>query len=139
MTVANDCLNIITNINHQKTLFRQTWQPSLTNWNGQTCSTENSRKSSNLPLLLRLKWLEHELHFLFNCNLFDSLRSTFYRNISNRYPLFNNSDNKWKNSKKPSSYLTISILISTELQLLTYIHVWNIDKKLVFNYSLFLI
>ena len=44
-----------------------------------------------------LNEVEHELHFLFNCNLFDSLRSTFYRNISNRYPLFNNSDNKWKN------------------------------------------
>ena len=33
--------------------------------------------------------VEHELHFLFNCNLYDSLRFNFYRNISNRYPLFN--------------------------------------------------
>ena len=37
-----------------------------------------------------------ELHFLFNCNLYDSLRSNFYRNISNRYPLFNNFDNNEK-------------------------------------------
>ena len=36
--------------------------------------------------------------------------------------------------KKPSSYLTMSIIISTDLQLLTYIHVWNIDKNLFFNY-----
>ena len=39
--------------------------------------------------------------------------------------------------KKPSSYLTMSILISTDLQLFTYIHVWNIDKNLFFNYSLY--
>ena len=39
--------------------------------------------------------------------------------------------------KKPSSYLTISILISTDLQLLTHIHVWKKDKKLFFNYSLY--
>ena len=39
--------------------------------------------------------------------------------------------------KKPSSYLTMSILISTDLQLLTYIHVWNIDKNVFFNYSLY--
>ena len=39
--------------------------------------------------------------------------------------------------KKPSSYLTMSILISTDLQLLTYIHVWNVDKNVFFNYSLY--
>ena len=39
--------------------------------------------------------------------------------------------------KKPSSYSTMSILISTDLQLLTYIHVWNIDKNVFFNYSLY--
>ena len=39
--------------------------------------------------------------------------------------------------KKPSSCLTMSILISTDLQLLTYIHVWNINKNVFFNYSLY--
>ena len=39
--------------------------------------------------------------------------------------------------KKPYSCLTMSILISTDLQLLTYIHVWNIDKNVFFNYSLY--
>ena len=39
--------------------------------------------------------------------------------------------------KKPSSCLTMSVLISTDLQLLTHIHVWNIDKNLFFNYSLY--
>ena len=29
------------------------------------------------------------------------------------------------------------MLTSTDLQLLTYIHVWNIDKNLFFNYSLY--
>ena len=38
--------------------------------------------------------------------------------------------------KKPSSYLNMSILTSTDLQLLTYIHVWNIDKNVFFNLSL---
>ena len=36
-------------------------------------------------------------------------------------------------TKKPF----LSILISSDLQLLTYIHVWNIDKNLFFNYSLY--
>ena len=40
-------------------------------------------------------------------------------------------------TKKPSSCLTMSILISTDLQLLTYIHVWNIDKNVFFNYGLY--
>ena len=31
----------------------------------------------------------------------------------------------------------MSILISTDLQLLTYIHAWNIDRNLFFNYSLY--
>ena len=35
--------------------------------------------------------------------------------------------------KKSSSYLIMWILISTDLQLLTYIHMWNIDKNLFFN------
>ena len=39
--------------------------------------------------------------------------------------------------KKPSSYLKMLILTSTDLQLLTYIHVWNIDKNVFFNYSLY--
>ena len=37
--------------------------------------------------------------------------------------------------EKPSLYLIMSIFISTDLQLLKYIHVWNIDKKLFFHYS----
>ena len=37
-----------------------------------------------------LNWLQ------FNCNLYDSLRANYYRNISNRYPLFNNFDNNEK-------------------------------------------
>ena len=39
--------------------------------------------------------------------------------------------------KKPSSYLTKLILTFTGLQLLTYIHVWNIEKSLFFNFSLY--
>ena len=31
----------------------------------------------------------------------------------------------------------MSIVISTDLQLLRYIHVWNIDKNLFLNYSLY--
>ena len=31
--------------------------------------------------------------------------------------------------KKPSSYLIMWIFISTDLRLLTYIHVWHIDKN----------
>ena len=43
-----------------------------------------------------LNEVEHELLFLFNCNLHDILRSNFYRNISNRYPLLHNFDNNEK-------------------------------------------
>ena len=40
-----------------------------------------------------LNEVELELHFLFNCNLYDSFGSNFYRNITNRYPLVNNNFN----------------------------------------------
>ena len=41
--------------------------------------------------------------------------------------------------KKPSSYLTMSILISADFQLLTCSHVWNIDKNLFFNIIAFVL
>ena len=52
----------------------------------------------------------------------------FYRNISNREPLFDNFDN----NEKTLFILTMSILISTDFNYscLHIIHVWNIDKNL---------
>ena len=96
---------------------------------------EGVRNWENLRIcpFCHLNEIEKESHFLFNCNIYDSLQSNFYKNISNRQPLSNNFDN----NAKTCSYLTMSILISTDLQLLTYIYVWNIDKNLFFNYSLF--
>ena len=58
---------------------------------------------------------------------------TFTETLVIDTPFFSN----FTTIKKPSSYLTMSILISTDLQLLAYIHVWNIDKNLFFNYSLY--
>ena len=80
-----------------------------------------------------LNEVEHELLFLFNCNLYDILRSNFYRNISNRSPFCI----ILTTMNKSSSYLKMSILKSTDSQLLTYIHVWNIYRNLFFNYSLY--
>ena len=96
---------------------------------------EGGRNWENLRIcpFCHLNEVEHESHFLLNCNLYDNLRSNFYRNISNRYPPFI----ILTTMQKPSSYLTMSILTSTDLQLLTYIYVWNIDEHLFFNYSLF--
>ena len=61
-----------------------------------------------------LSEVEYELHFLFNCYLHDSLRSNLYRNIINGYPIFHNFDN----NEKTLFILTMSILISIDLQLL---------------------
>ena len=37
--------------------------------------------------------VEHELHFLFNCNLYDSLRSNFYRTLVLDTPIdFDNNE-----------------------------------------------
>ena len=63
-----------------------------------------------------LNKVEHELHFLFNCNLYDSLRSNFCRNISNRYLLFNDFDNNEKtlfifNNVDPHIYRLIASYI----------------------------
>ena len=41
--------------------------------------------------------------------------------------------------KKPSSYLTMSILISADFHLLTCSHVWNIDKNLFFHIIAFVL
>ena len=92
----SDCLNIITNINHKKTLnkFR------LGNHRLQIKTGKHTvpKTPENLRIcpFCHLNEVEHELHLLFNCNLYDSLRSNFYRNIGNRYLLFNNFDNNEK-------------------------------------------
>ena len=39
----------------------------------------------------------HQLHFLFNCNLYDSLRSNFYSDIRIGHPLFKNFNDNEKN------------------------------------------
>ena len=89
----SDCLNIITNINHKKTLnkFR------LGNHRLQIETGKHTvpKTPENLRIcpFCHLNEVEQELHLLFNCNLYDSLRSNFYRNIVNRYLLFNNFDN----------------------------------------------
>ena len=96
----SDCLNITTNINHKKTLnkFDRLGNHRL---QIETDSHTVPKTPKNLRIcpFCHLNEVEHELHFLFNCNLYDSLRSNVYRNISNRYPLFNNFDNlQWKTS-----------------------------------------
>ena len=80
--------------NSQKTLnkFR------LGNHRLQETGSHSRESSRNLLVcpFCHLNKVEHKLHLLFNCNLHDSLRSNFYRNISNGYPLFNNFDNNGK-------------------------------------------
>ena len=87
-----DCLNIITNINHKK------------HWiNSDLATIAYKLKRANIPKtqenlrricpFCHLNEVEQELHLLFNFNLYDSLRSNFYRKIGNRYLLFNNFDN----------------------------------------------
>ena len=127
----SDCLNIITNITYKKTLNKFRFGNHRLQIETGRHTAPKTPENLRICPFCHLNKVEHELHFLFNCNLYDSLRSNFYRNIINRYPLFNNFDN----NGKPASYLIMSIFISTDLQLLTYIHVWNIDKKLFFNYS----
>ena len=100
----------------------------------QSAAVIKGRLNLRIFPFCHLNEAEHELHFLFNCNLYDSLRSNFYRNSSNRYLLFNNFDNNEK-----TLFITMSILISTDVQPLLYVHVWNIEKNLFFNYSLYLI
>ena len=100
----------------------------------QSAAVIKGRVNLRICPFCHLNEAEHELHFLFNCNLYDSLRSNFYRNSSNRYLLFNNFDNNEK-----TLFITMSILISTDVQPLLYVHVWNIEKNLFFNYSLYLI
>ena len=80
-----------------------------------------------------LNEVEHELLFLFNCNLYDILRSNFYRNISNRYLLLYNFDNNEK-------ILFIFKNVDPQIYRLTaaYIHsCMEYIQKLVFNYSLY--
>ena len=59
---------------------------------------EGGRNWENLRIcpFCHLNEIEKESHFLFNYNIYDSLQSNFYKNISNRQPLFNNLDNNAK-------------------------------------------
>ena len=59
---------------------------------------EGGRNWENLRIcpFCHLNEIEKESHFLLNCNIYDSLQSNFYKNISNRQPLSNNFDNNAK-------------------------------------------
>ena len=82
-----------------------------------------------------LNEVEHELHFLFNCNLYDIV---FYLPYTETLVTDNPFLVILTKMKKPSSYFIYTMLIlNTDLQLLTYIQVLNIDKNLFFNYSLY--
>ena len=76
----SDCLYIITNINHKKK-----------HWiNSELTTIAYQLKQADIP------YRKLQKITLFNCNLYDRLRSNFYRNISNRYLLFNDFDNNEK-------------------------------------------
>ena len=93
----SNCLNIITNITHKKKTLNK-FRLGNDRLQIETGSQTVPKTPENLLVcpFWHLNEVEHKLHFLFNCNLYDSLRSNFYRNVSNRYPLFNNFDNNWK-------------------------------------------
>ena len=77
----SDCLNIITNINHKKTLNK--FRLGNHRLQIETGKLTVPKTPENLLIcpICHLNEVEQELHFLFNCNLYDSLRSNFYRNI----------------------------------------------------------
>ena len=99
------------------------------------------QKSSNLPLraaFCHLNEVEHELHFQYSIVILTIVFDlTFTETLVTHTPFLI----ILTTMKKPSSYLTMSIPISTDLLLLTYIHVWNIDKNMknlfVINFSLY--
>ena len=92
----SDCLNIITNINHKKTLNKDRLGNRPLQIETGRHTVPKTPENLRICPFCHLNEVEHELHFLFNCNLYDSLRSNFYRNISNGYRLFNNFDNNGK-------------------------------------------
>ena len=92
----SDCLNIITNINHKKTLNKDRLGNRPLQIETGRHTVPKTPENLRICPFCHLNEVEHELHFLFNCNLYDSLRSNFCRNISNRYPPFNNFDNNKK-------------------------------------------
>ena len=87
-----DCLNIIIpKVNHKKTLIKFRLQRlgnhRLQIETGRHTVPKNPELNLRICPFSHLKTInevEHELHFLINCNLYGSLLSNFYRNISNR-------------------------------------------------------
>ena len=92
----SDCLNIITNINHKKTLNKFRLGNHRLQIETGKYTVPKTPENLRICPFGHLNEVEQELHLLFNCNLYDSLRSNFCRNIGNRYLLFNNFD---KNEK----------------------------------------
>ena len=91
-----DCLNSINNPFHKKTLnkFRL--------GNHQLLIETGRHKIAKTPENLRicpfcqLNEVEHEIHFIFSCQLYNSLRSKFFADVNERYPIFNDLDKNLK-------------------------------------------
>ena len=44
----------------------------------------------------QLNEVEHEINFVFYCQLYNSLRSNFFADVNERYPIFNDLDKNLK-------------------------------------------
>ena len=118
----SDCLNIITNINHKKTLNK--FRLGNHRLQIETGKYTVPKTPENLRIC-RFGHLNEVVIFtiVFDLTFTETLViDTFFLIILTT-------------TKKPSSYLTMSVLISTDLQLLPCIYVWNIEKNVFFNYS----
>ena len=91
-----DCLNPINNPLHKKTLnkFRLGNHQLLI----ETGRHTNPKTPENLRIcpFCHLNEVENETHFIFSCQLYNSLSSKFFADVNERYPIFNALDNNLK-------------------------------------------
>ena len=71
----NDCLNIITNINHKKTLNKDRLGNHRLQIETGRHTVPKTPENLRICPFCHLNEIEHELHFLFNCNLYNSLHT----------------------------------------------------------------
>ena len=92
----SDCLNTITNISHKKTLNKLRLGNHRLQVELGRHTTPKTPENLRICPFCHLDEVENELHFIFNCTLYDSLRVTFFRKINSKYPFFNHFDSNEK-------------------------------------------
>ena len=120
-----DFLNTINNSSHKKTINKFRLGNHRLRIETGRHTIPKTPENLRICLFCHLNEVEHELHFILNCHLYDNLRSKFFEDIIRKYPHFNVLDD---NSKIIFLFNNVDpIICRLTAAAPIFIHAWIVD------------